>query len=70
MKRHRLPVLLGVAWMFFTGGQALSPREAGRQFVAPALLEAVPPYPAKKIITMERRHPEAAAVAMARGVID
>ena len=23
MKRHRLPVLIGAAWLFFTGGQAL-----------------------------------------------
>ena len=69
MKRHRLPIPTGAAWLFFTGGQALSRREAGRQFVAPAPPEAVTLYPAKKIITRERRNPEATAVAVARGLI-
>jgi hypothetical protein len=69
MKRHRLPFLTGAAWLFFTGGKALSQREVGRQFVAPAPPEAVTICLAKKIITRERRNPEATAVAVARGVI-
>ena len=69
MKRHRLPVLTGAAWLFFAGGQALSRRKVGRQFAAPAPPEAVTLYPAKKIITRERRNPEAIAVARARGLI-